>query len=65
MLSRELCDVVFKEPSLFNRAVERARKGKSSWPSREAAKKWLSERAPWKTWDGQAFNLMMVSYSPR
>lgn len=61
MLSREIWDVVFKEPTVFNKVMEMTKRGKSNWPSKEAAKQWFSKRTPWKTWDAKAFNLMMVS----
>ena len=64
MLSRELWRVVFKEPTLFNRIMEMTRRGKNNWPSREAARQWFSKRNPWKTWDAQAFDLMIVSHYP-
>lgn len=61
MMTREIYAVAFKEPTLFKQVIERTRKGKDIWPSRDAALKWLSERSPWKRWDPRVLRLFIVS----
>ncbi|KAI0064412.1 alpha/beta-hydrolase [Artomyces pyxidatus] len=52
MITREFYTVLqSQETSLVKTLVEMAKTRKDVWPSRAAARKWLSKRPPWQRWD--------------
>lgn len=45
-------------------AIDLAKSRVDVWPSRDAARKWLSKRLPYKLWDSRVLQLYVVRQLP-
>ncbi|KAI0352116.1 hypothetical protein OH77DRAFT_1460879 [Trametes cingulata] len=57
MMTPDILKRAFEKDTVLLRAVDVARKRKDIWPSRAAAKDWLSKRLPWRRWDPRVLDL--------
>jgi hypothetical protein len=63
MMTKEITEATYSNPSIFREVIEGVKVKHDVWSSREEASSyaWLRKRSPWKVWDKDAFDLFIVS----
>ena len=64
MMTRNTMKEFSKNATMMVRSVEAVKSKKDIWPSREAAREWMSHRSPWKRWDPRVLEVYLVRFPP-
>ncbi len=61
IMTRKVFARATKKGKAWELLVEMAKTRKDIWPSREAARDWMSKRLPWNCWTPRCLDLFVVS----
>ncbi|TFK85290.1 alpha/beta-hydrolase [Polyporus arcularius HHB13444] len=64
MMTQEVLDSVMRDGKAWKSLIGMAKSRKDTWPSREAARAWMSMHIPWKAWESRCVDLF-VQYGLR
>ncbi|RDX51310.1 alpha/beta-hydrolase [Lentinus brumalis] len=64
MMTQEVLDAVMRDGRAWKALIGMAKSRKDTWPSREAAREWMSRHLPWKAWEPRCVDLF-VQYGLR
>ncbi len=60
MMTQEVLDAVMRDGRAWKALIGMAKSRKDTWPSREAAREWMSRHLPWKAWEPRCVDLFVV-----
>ena len=60
MMTREILARLTANGKAWDDLIEMAKARRDIWASRAAARQWMANRLPWKTWTPRAIDLFVV-----